>query len=1000
MADVYQDRGDKWIGSSRLALAIVVSFGFFSLSALREGSFIWLKETQGLILSSIYWGGVITALPAGMIVTKYGGRSVFGITSAVSAVATLLIPIASSVSPYLVIALRFIIGICQGFAFPAGFGLWAAWAPPLERSRLTTISFAGTQFGTIVSQMVSGVLCAYLGWPSIFYIFGGLSCVWCVCWFIIVYDSPEEHPRISPAEKKYIQDSLAGQVGKTNKLNLKDVPWIEMVKSGPVWALNIGCFCYAWTYMTFVLVVPTYINEVLKIDIKSNGVLSSFSNAAMWIVIVLSGMSADIFIKRFPGRISSIRKAYFCTGSILASVFIIILGFLDCSNIAIALLFLIVGMAMMGSEASVTSCNQVDVAPKYASLLVGSTGIFFFLAGLLGQVIASIITTHQTRAEWQIFFYICAAISLFGALVYSILGSGEVQAWARNDNSEDNNDINDVNAGENRYPLLQRRSATKEEQLVLDVLENGTSLVMTISGLTSERDAVEEEHKVSWLGSSRVGLAFIVFFGFFNLYAMRVNMSVAVVCMVNQTAVKALSSENGTNDFQDKVNCSTNLGFGRKSSFEEGEYVWMKETQGLILSSFFWGYIATQLPGGLLAFRFGGKIVFGVCMAIAALGTLLSPVAATVSPYFLILVRVIVGLGEGVAFPAMNSIWAAWAPPLERSRLTSSSYAGMQIGTVVTLALSGVLCEFAEWSSIFYISGGICLVWCVLWFALVYNTPEDHPRISTTEKEYIQNSLHGQIIDAQKDLKIPWSDIVRSAPVWGLVVAHLSATWLFYTFLTNIPSYINDVLELDIKSNGVFSAITYVLMWLFITLTGIVSDFLRSKSFLSTTTIRKLMFSIGLFLPSVLVIALGFVDCSRTILALALLTAGVATMGCSVSVILCNHVDIAPRFSGILFGITNTFATMAGFVAPAVVGAVANHQSREEWQIVFYICAAIASTGAIIYLIIGSAEIQDWAVVDVTEYEDKKIQPHVNQVYVGEQSIETPVNTHRKETTL
>ncbi|XP_074641332.1 sialin-like [Tubulanus polymorphus] len=251
-----------------------LSFGHNS--KYEEGNLIWSKEIQGLILSSVYWGYLITSVPAGVIVTKYGGRIIFGTTTAVSAVATLLIPIASTVSPYLVIALRVIIGLCQGVAYPAGFSLWASWAPPSERSRLTIMSFAGVVIISSMSQnmynttlLVSGLFCDYFGWPSIFYTFGGLSCVWCVCWFIIAYDSPEEHPRISAAEKKHIQDSLSGQIEKTNKLKLEDVPWYRILTSRPVWGLHIGKFCFAWLNKTFLMIAPSYINEVLKLDIKS-----------------------------------------------------------------------------------------------------------------------------------------------------------------------------------------------------------------------------------------------------------------------------------------------------------------------------------------------------------------------------------------------------------------------------------------------------------------------------------------------------------------------------------------------------------------------------------------------------------------------------------------------------------------------------------------------------------------------------------------------------------
>ncbi|XP_074641334.1 vesicular glutamate transporter 1-like [Tubulanus polymorphus] len=272
-------------------------------------------QTQdGLILSSVYWGYLITSVPAGVIVTKYGGCIIFGTTTAVSAVATLLIPIATTVSPYLVIALQVIIGLCQGVAYPAGFSLWASWAPPSERSRLTTISFAGVQIGSVATLLVSGLFCEYFGWPSIFYTFGGLSCVWCVCWYIIAYDSPEEHPRISAGEKKHIQDSQSGQIEKTNKLNLEDVPWYRILTSRPVWGLHIAKFCFVWLNNTFLMTGPSYINEVFKLDIKTNGAFSAFCNGMMWLVLVISGISADFLIKRFPDKITVIRKTYFSTG--------------------------------------------------------------------------------------------------------------------------------------------------------------------------------------------------------------------------------------------------------------------------------------------------------------------------------------------------------------------------------------------------------------------------------------------------------------------------------------------------------------------------------------------------------------------------------------------------------------------------------------------------------------------------------------------------------------
>ena len=74
--------------------------------------------------------------------------------------------------------------------------------------------------------------------------------------------------------------------------------------------------------------------------------------------------------------------------------------------------------------------------------------------------------------------------------------------------------------------------------------------------------------------------------------------------------------------------------------------MWSKELQGVILGSFFWGYILTQIAGGWLAGRFGGKRVLGYSMLATAVATLLTPVGSYGSPYILMMLRLICGMGE------------------------------------------------------------------------------------------------------------------------------------------------------------------------------------------------------------------------------------------------------------------------------------------------------------------------------------------------------------------
>lgn len=77
------------------------------------------------------------------------------------------------------------------------------------------------------------------------------------------------------------------------------------------------------------------------------------------------------------------------------------------------------------------------------------------------------------------------------------------------------------------------------------------------------------------------------------------------------------------------------------------EFDWNEKTQGLILSSFFWGYVITQMPGGMFADKYGGKATLGLGMLLSSIGTILTPfVARTYGPAALIVLRVIIGLSQ------------------------------------------------------------------------------------------------------------------------------------------------------------------------------------------------------------------------------------------------------------------------------------------------------------------------------------------------------------------
>lgn len=77
------------------------------------------------------------------------------------------------------------------------------------------------------------------------------------------------------------------------------------------------------------------------------------------------------------------------------------------------------------------------------------------------------------------------------------------------------------------------------------------------------------------------------------------------------------------------------------------EFDWDEKIQGLVLSSFFWGYVVTQMPGGMLADKYGGKATLGLGMLFSSIGTIITPVVArSYGPEALIILRLIIGLAQ------------------------------------------------------------------------------------------------------------------------------------------------------------------------------------------------------------------------------------------------------------------------------------------------------------------------------------------------------------------
>nr|XP_024648826.1 probable small intestine urate exporter isoform X5 [Macaca nemestrina] len=332
------------------------------------------------------------------------------------------------------------------------------------------------------------------------------------------------------------------------------------------------------------------------------------------------------------------------------------------------------------------------------------------------------------------------------------------------------------------------------------------------------------------------------------------------------------------------------------------------------------------------------------------------------------------------------SIWVKWAPPLERSQLTTIAGSGSMLGSFIVLLVGGLLCQTIGWPYVFYIFGGIGCACCLLWFPLTYDDPVNHPFISAAEKRYIVCSLAQQ--DCSPGWSLPIRAMIKSLPLWAILISYFCEYWLFYTIMAYTPTYISSVLQANLRDSGILSALPFVVGCICIILGGLLADFLLSRKILRLITIRKLFTAIGkgeaghrgecgklraasslfcvcpptpgVLFPSVILVSLPWVRSSHSMTMTFLVLSSAISSFCE-SGALVNFLDIAPRYTGFLKGLLQVFAHIAGAISPTAAGFFISQDSEFGWRNVFLLSAAVNISGLVFYLIFGRADVQDWA---------------------------------------
>ena len=428
----------------------------------------------------------------------------------------------------------------------------------------------------------------------------------------------------------------------------------------------------------------------------------------------------------------------------------------------------------------------------------------------------------------------------------------------------------------------------------------------------------------------------LIMLGFWNVYAMRVNLSSAAEPM-------------------------------------QRRYGWSEATKGLVLSSFFWGYVPGQIPGGMLAQHFGGKIVFGTGVAVTAVLTLLLPNLAADLPSLYAL-RALMGLGEAVTFPAANVLYTQWVPSKERAVLVAFASSGSYLGTACAFPLAGELIALrysnesyidaktgeqrfvsASWPWVFYVFGALGLVWCAAWRLLAASSPEQSRGISGAELAFVQATRREDADEVlakevvARSASPPWRAFLTHRAAWALFLNHAAYTYGAYCLLDFLPEFMDTQLGFDIKSSGALSMLPYLLMFLAACASGAISDHLSRR--MPVRRVRILVQCTSFWLTAALLVGTSFVESRAS--AVVCLTLAIGASGIAHGAYVVNFLDISPHYAGELFSVSNTFASLMGIAAPVLTGHVLGDKDtagRERWRVVFVIAAGFYVVASAVWI--------------------------------------------------
>ncbi|XP_037044101.1 sialin-like isoform X2 [Bradysia coprophila] len=334
---------------------------------------------------------------------------------------------------------RIVMDLFMGFSWPAMHHITSQWIPPNERSRFIS-AYMGCSVGVAICYPIFGFIISISSWEWIFHFCSVTTVVWFIFWQYCVYDSPADHPSIESSELNYITKALGSTSQKDKKA---PIPWTSIFKNIPFWITVFAHWGSSWQLYTLVIQLPSYYKFIHGFDIRMSGLFSGGPHfLRMGFSYIFSSFVDYLLHSKSLSRTNARKFAVFVS-CILSGTMCIGSAYAGC-NSSLVIVLTTASITLLGAQTAGILPSFVELAPNYASILLGISLTICVLPGILSSHIVGVLTNNQqTSEQWKYVFLLTAGMSILSGLVFVLFSSSEEQSWNKSTKSVEMKPLNE-----------------------------------------------------------------------------------------------------------------------------------------------------------------------------------------------------------------------------------------------------------------------------------------------------------------------------------------------------------------------------------------------------------------------------------------------------------------------------------------------------------------------------------------------------------------------------